>query len=116
MRKQESLVLHKSFSPLCVSLCACIYLFSPFHTVKNEKVKSAFNPQRNNAGIARPVNLKPSYADRILIPWNKSDIEIVEKYHFLNPRERGLYRARALLARQRFFVAPNRTCLYTVQL
>ncbi len=28
-------------------------------------------------------------------------------YYFLNPRERGLYRVRALLARQRFFVAPN---------
>ncbi len=27
-------------------------------------------------------------------------------YYFLNPEERGLYRVRALLARQRFFAAP----------
>jgi hypothetical protein len=53
---------------------------SPLFTLlKNEKVKSAFNLQRNTAGIVRSVNLKPSYADRILITWYKNKIDKVAK-------------------------------------
>ncbi len=42
-------------------------------------------------------------------PWRKTGS--VASLYFLNPRERGLYRIRALLARQRF--SPHRTVHYS---